>query len=55
MLGHPVVVAVVQNLSFTGKTKSIQNAELSSFDWMILGPPWIRVIPRRYRCGKSSL
>lgn len=53
--GHLAEVAEVQNLNFTGKTKSIQNAALSSFGWVILGPPWIGVIPRRCSSEKSPL
>lgn len=47
--------AEVPNLNFTRKTKSVQNAGFSSFGWVILGPPRIGVISRRFRSGKSSL
>lgn len=53
--GHLAGAAEVQTLNFTGKIKSIQNPALSSFGWVILGPPWIGVIPRRCRSGKSPL
>lgn len=44
---HLAVVAEVQNLNFTGKTKFFQSATFSSFSWVILHSPWIGVIPVR--------